>query len=103
MRDQHKQPHKIFFETLGNKVRWEIVHLLRRRPLRATEIASSLGYGQSLVSHHLRRLEHCGFVRCTPNGRERIYALNRETIEPLLTLADAHIARFCRKLCCPKR
>ncbi|MCH7477259.1 MAG: winged helix-turn-helix transcriptional regulator [SAR324 cluster bacterium] len=51
------EPHKLFFETLGNKTRWDIVHLLKQRSYRATEIAEKLCYEQSLVSHHLRRLE----------------------------------------------
>ena len=92
-------PHKLFFETLGNQTRWEIVHLLFNKPYRATDIAKKLSYEQSLVSHHLRRLETCGFVKADPNGTERIYRLNKETIAPLLILVDRHINKFCKKIC----
>lgn len=94
-------PHQFFFETLGNRARWEIVHLLLRKPHRVTAIAAALGYEQSLTSHHLRRLEACGFVRARRNGSERIYAINRTTIAPLLRLVARHVNRFCRKACCP--
>jgi len=94
-----KEPYKIFFETLGNKTRWDIVHLLEKRSYKVTEIAKALGYEQSLVSHHLRRLETCGFVHFEQKGNERIYKLNKETIKPLLILTDKHINRFCKKLC----
>lgn len=89
------EPYKIFFETLGNKTRWDIIHLLQERQHKATDIAKELGYEQSLVSHHLRRLETCGFVSFKQNGNERIYTLNSETIEPLLRLVDRHIKNFC--------
>lgn len=95
------KPHKFFFETLGNRARWEIVHLLLQKPYRATAIAAALGYEQSLTSHHLRRLEACGFVRARRNGSERIYSINRTTIAPLLRLVARHVNRFCRKACCP--
>lgn len=95
--NQIKEPHKIFLQTLGNKIRWQIAHLLMEESCRSTEIAKKLGYEQSLVSHHLRRLENCGFVMVRKNGLERIYQINKKTIKPLLKLVDNHINKFCRK------
>ncbi len=92
-------PQKLFFETLGNQTRWDIVHLLLKKPYRATDIAKRLGYEQSLVSHHLQRLLTCGFVKAKTNGTERIYSLNKETITPLLILVDRHVNKFCKKIC----
>lgn len=94
------KPHKFFFETLGNQARWDIIHLLHKGPRRVTDIAEKLGYEQSLVSHHLKRLETCGFVRVETNSTERIYHLNKETIGPLLKLVDGHVNKFCKKVCC---
>lgn len=99
MRKVAQKPYKIFFETLGNKTRWDIVHLLLKRSYRVTEISKNLKYEQSLVSHHLKRLETCGFVRFNQKGNERIYELNKETIKPLLILMDKHINRFCKRVC----
>lgn len=93
------KPHRIFFETLGNQKRWEIVTLLEGGPLRATEISDKLGYEQSLISHHLKRLLRCGFVHVQPNGTERIYSLNKDTIEPLLKVVHRHIDAYCTKVC----
>lgn len=93
------KPHKFFFETLGNQTRWDIIHLLLKKPHRATNIADKLGYEQSLVSHHLKRLETCGFVKAETNSTERIYSLNTKTIKPLLKLADKHVNKFCKKVC----
>ena len=74
------KPPQFFFETLGNEVRWDIIHLLSRKPYRATDIAHKLEYEQSLVSHHLKRLETCGFVRAETNGIEIIYELKQTRI-----------------------
>lgn len=94
------KPHKLFFETLGNQTRWDIIHLLLKKPHRATAIAEKLGYEQSLVSHHLKRLLSCGFVNVETNGTERTYHLNKATIGPLLELVDKHVNQFCKKVCC---
>ena len=96
MKRNTREPYKIFFETLGNKVRWDIIHLLQKGELNATGIAEKLGYEQSLTSHHLTRLERCGFVNVKKNGRERVYTLNEETLKPLLLLMDKHINNFCK-------
>lgn len=100
MKKTLQEPYKVFFETLGNKTRWDIVHLLKKKACNVTDIAKVLGYEQSLVSHHLRRLETCGFVSFQQKGNERMYKLNQKTIEPLLVLVDKHINNFCKKLCC---
>ena len=94
------KPHKFFFETLGNEARWNIVHLLLKIPHRATDIARELGYEQSLISHHLKRLETCGFVKVKKSGLERIYSINKKTIGALLKLVDIHVDKFCKKACC---
>ncbi|HQU08283.1 MAG: hypothetical protein B7X04_03670 [Parcubacteria group bacterium 21-54-25] len=99
MQKSLNKPHKLFFETLGNEARWDIVHLLLRKHYRATDIARELGYEQSLVSHHLKRLQTCGFVRVEAQGNERVYYLNEKTIRPLLKLVDKHINEFCKKIC----
>lgn len=96
------KPHKFFFETLGNQARWDIIHLLLKKPHRATDIAEKLSYEQSLVSHHLKRLETCGFVKVETNGSERIYHLNKETISTLLKLVEKHVHGYCSKFCLPR-
>lgn len=99
MKKHSHPPHKFFFETLSNKIRWQIIHLLLDKNYKATDIAHKLGYEQSLVSHHLGRLKKCGFVTVQVSGKERIYKLNKTTIAPILKLADKHINDFCCKFC----
>lgn len=99
MAKQLQEPHRIFFETLGNQTRWDIINLLREGERRATDIAETLGYEQSLISHHLSRLATCGFVTMQPNGKERVYSLNEKTVGPLLKLVHKHINTFCANNC----
>ncbi len=94
------KPHKIFFETLGNQARWDIIHILQKKPYRVTAIVDKLKLEQSLVSHHLKRLKTCGFIKMKANGTKRIYSLNKETIGSLLKLIDKHVNQFCKKICC---
>ena len=49
MKETIHKPYKIFFETLANKTRWEVIHLLKEGGLNATGIAKKLGYEQSLI------------------------------------------------------
>jgi len=84
-----------FFETLANKRRLKIIDLLRNKPMPVSEIVKKSGLEQSNVSHNLKRLEYCGFVNAKPNGKQRIYTLNKETITPLMKLIDKHTNKFC--------
>ncbi len=93
------KPHKFFFETLSNKARWDIIHILQKKPQRVTDIANNLKLEQSLVSHHLKRLEICGFIKVRASGTERIYSLNEEIIGSLLKLIDRHVNKFCKNVC----
>ncbi len=84
-----------FFETLANRRRLKIIDLLRIKPMSVSEIVGKSGLEQSNVSHNLKRLEYCGFVAVKPNGKQRIYSLNKETIKPLMNLIEKHTYKFC--------
>ena len=99
MTKSQQTPQTFFFETLGNEVRWQIIHLLQNKDYKATAIAKELKYEQSLISHHLSRLKKCRFVTVQTNGKERIYKLNKTTILPLLKLADKDINDYSCKCC----
>ena len=87
-----------FFTTLCNRTRMEIVFSLRARDLNVSKLTRMLGYDQSTISNNLRVLKNCGFVDVLPKGKERVYSLNKKTIEPLLKLVDKHTEECCSKL-----
>lgn len=90
--------HRLFFKAFSNYTRLEIIKLLRNKPLTVTEICERTGFEQSRVSHNLRCLEHCGFVKVTPNGNFRKYALDEETIIPIVDLFEKHIQKYKARL-----
>ena len=91
--------YKLFFATLANKTRFKIVHILLNGPRSVTEIQQELQCDQSMISHNLKRLEQCSFVSVQRKGKQRIYSLNKETIDPLLKLMDRHVKKFCKNFC----
>lgn len=89
-----------FFSVLGNKQRVRILQLLiSRGPSSVNDISRQLDIEQSAVSHHVRRLLLCHFVTVTPEGKERIYAINEETVKPLFVLIEKHVKQYCVKGC----
>ena len=93
--DSHRQ----FLKTLGNPKRMELMLLLMKRPMTVTELMKRSGMEQSTVSHHLKRLKLCQFVKNKANGKARIYSVNEETIEPLFRLMNKHVKKHCQRLC----
>lgn len=62
-------------------------------------ITKGLGCEQSAVSHSLRQLLACHFVTVNQSGKERIYAINEDTVHPIFDLIEQHIDRYCVKEC----
>ena len=94
-----KNPYKLFFGTLANNQRLEIINLLRKGSKNVTQICKELKYNQTTVSHNLSILKKCSFVFANKNGKERVYSLNNKTIKPLMKLIDNHTQEFCKYLC----
>ncbi|MBI2498805.1 winged helix-turn-helix transcriptional regulator [Candidatus Woesearchaeota archaeon] len=94
-----KKPYKLFFGTLANNQRLEIINFLIKSPKTVTQICRELKFNQTTVSHNLNILKKCSFVFFKKNGKERIYSINKDTIGPLMKLIDNHTEKFCKYLC----
>ena len=88
-----------FLVTLRNKTRLSIVQSLMHKPKNVTQLTSELKIHQTSVSHALKRLLDCGFVFVERSGKERIYSVNKKTIETLIKLMENHVNTYCRKSC----
>ncbi|HEX5395053.1 MAG TPA: metalloregulator ArsR/SmtB family transcription factor [Candidatus Saccharimonadales bacterium] len=85
-----------FFTILGNKQRVKILQLLRRHgPMSVLSIADKLQVEQSAVSHSLRQLLACHFVSVNKSGKERIYSINEDTVQPMFNLIEQHVKKNC--------
>jgi len=85
----------VFFSTLANPTRLAILELLRDSPKNVSTIAEELKLEQSLVSHNLKKLEECNFVFADRKIKEKIYTLNKETMEPVFKTFDFHARKYC--------
>ena len=89
-----------FFSVLGNKQRVRILQYLDASGSRTvSEISEDLGFEQSAVSHNLKRLLLCHFVEVEPNGKERVYSINKQTVQPLFRMIDEHVRKYCVNGC----
>lgn len=89
-----------FFAVLGNKQRVKILQYLHKNGCKSvTEICQALDIEQSAVSHSMKRLMECHFVEMEPRGKERIYCINKLTVQPLFELIEKHIQAHCVKGC----
>jgi DNA-binding transcriptional ArsR family regulator len=84
-----------FFKVLANPTRLAILEALRDKSRSVTEIAETLKQEQSMISHNLKTLEKCRFVLAERKAKQRIYSLNRETVEPLFKLFTNHSQKYC--------
>lgn len=84
-----------FFSTLANPTRLAIIEHLYDRPMSVTELVEALGQEQSMVSHNLRPLTQCKFVTRKREGKNNVYYLNHETMDPILNAVENHAENFC--------
>ena len=84
-----------FFGTLANATNQRIIDVLRLGAKNVSEIARITKLEQSKISHALKRLADCKFVDMEQKGKQRIYSLNKDTIIPVLKLADEHAHKMC--------
>lgn len=72
------------FTALAEPRRRAILSLVRDEPRAATEIAGAFpDITQQAVSLHLRALAEAGLVEVRPAGRQRLYVLRPEGLQPV--------------------
>jgi len=84
-----------FFSTLANPTRLAIIEHLNEGPMSVTELVEALGQEQSMISHNLRPLTRCKLVKRKREGKNNVYYLNHETINPILTAVENHAEKYC--------
>jgi DNA-binding transcriptional ArsR family regulator len=69
--------------AIADRVRREILLMLRDEPLSAGQIADRFVISRPAVSRHLRVLREAGLVRDTADGRRRVYTLVTAPLDEL--------------------
>ena len=85
----------IFFKNLANPLKTLIIGELKEKPMSVSELAQKTNIEQSKLSHALANLRHCNLVTSKQKGKQRIYALNKKTMIPILKTIDKHRMNYC--------
>jgi len=85
-----------FFVNFSNKTRLGIILALKEKPLNVGEITKRVNNEQSNISHQLKFLTGCHIVSSKTEGKKRVYALNKNTVVPVLKLAEKHVGNNCQ-------
>lgn len=80
-------------DVLADPTRREIIELLARQDMSASEVAERFILTRSAVSQHLQILRSSGLIRMRRKGQRRIYSLNIAAFEEV----EAWIAE-CRRI-----
>lgn len=91
-----------FFTNLANPLKIKIISSLKEKEKNVSELVKELGVEQSKISHALKCLKECKIVKADPEGKSRVYSLNKKTILPMLELIDKHASIHCKNKCCMK-
>lgn len=94
----------LFFSTLANRTRLAIVDALIDGPKSASEISKILEHDQGDIDDNLKQLEKCVLLTSESRGKERVYTLNLEIMEPISEAIEFHTAKHCPGLreCIPQ-
>ncbi len=69
-------------KVLSDKSRFQILQLLSKKSMNATEILGLLTISQTLLSHHLRILKTSGLIEGEKKGQFIIYKLSSKNKPP---------------------
>lgn len=75
MRYENGSPLDKKFKALADSTRYEIIKLLKEKPLSAGEIASCFTVSFASISRHLQKLEKSGLVTSKRVGKYQYYGL----------------------------
>jgi DNA-binding transcriptional ArsR family regulator len=93
----------VFFTNLANPLKINIISALKDKESSVGELSERLNVEQSKISHALALLRKCKIVNVEKSGKNRIYALNKETIIPMLKLIDKHSKENCECNSCSSK
>jgi len=95
MKPFSNEAYYLFFSALANRTRLAIIDVLEDCPKTILEIADILDLEKSTINDTLKPLEDCMIVDSQKTGKENLYSLNKEIIEPLSEILSFHVNKYC--------
>ena len=83
---------ELLFNALAHETRREILALLAEKNMRSGEIIKKVKLSSAAISNHLNILVYSGLVKKTANKRLRIYSLNKEDLNKVISFLDGLIS-----------
>jgi DNA-binding transcriptional ArsR family regulator len=105
MEDFSNEAYYQFFSALANRTRLAIIDVLKEDTKTISEISNALKQEQEVVRQNLKVLEHCVLILSEDSGKEKLYSLNKEVLEPLSEILAFHTSKHCPGLkeCIPEQ
>ena len=103
-----EKPYYICFETLGNKLRLEIVQALTEKEMCVNDLSKKISAERSRVSHSLVLLKRCGIIKSRKDGKKQVYFLDERLKKALkkdnaLVALSSFMNSFCPACRCSKK
>lgn len=68
-------------KALGDPMRLQILEIIRKEEIGATDLLERLPIVQSTLSHHMKTLVEAEVVHCRKDGRKIFYSINEEVFK----------------------
>jgi len=85
----------LLFSALANRTRLAIIDVLKDGPKTILEISEALDQQEATIALNLKPLESCMIVQLHKSGKNRLYSLNKEIVEPLSEMLSFHVNKYC--------
>jgi DNA-binding transcriptional ArsR family regulator len=98
MENFSNEAYYLFFSTLSNRTRLAIIDVLKEGPKDVFGISKALEQDEATVAYNLNRLVNSALLRSEGSGKEKLYSLNMEIVQPLSELLTFHTNKYCPSL-----
>ena len=85
----------MFFSALASRTRLAIIDVLIGGPKSLSEVSRALDQKENVVLENLRRLADRALILAEGAGKDKMYSLNKEIVEPLSEILEFHVSKYC--------
>jgi len=85
----------MFFSALASRTRLAIIDVLIGGPKSLSEVSRALDQKETVVLENLGQLADRALIRAEGAGKDKMYSLNKEIVEPLSEILEFHVSKYC--------
>ena len=87
-----------FFNALANRTRLAVIDALMDKPKTAAEVSEALNLELEASTQYLELMAGCMLLNAKGLGKEKLYSLKKEILEPMDELLTFHMSKYCPAL-----